>query len=317
MGSEAVLILVLNYNGRSLLGECLPSIVRAALASRYSCRVVLIDNSSTDDSCDYLARQWPDLDVVHEPNRGLASFNHVLHRYDSPFAVLLNNDVKLAQDAIDPLIDALIGHPDALFSAPFCLGFDNKTYEGMNTRVRYRFGLIQGVCRIPGYQTKMHSPGLTASAGPVLAVCRQKFLAIGGYDPIYFPGRIEDLDLGFRGWLRGWRGLYLPRSKAWHKGFGSFEPAFGTAGCDHLALRNTLIFTWRNIRGPRLFMHFLWLLPRLLHSLLFRRGILLRAIHEAVTICRKNRTVASDDLRNLPDFEYIGRQEAYFRQFSW
>ncbi len=314
---DEVLVLVLNYNGGGLLGECLPSIVKAARASKYACQVLVIDNESTDDSCEVLSRHWPEVPVLHESNRGLASFNEVLGRFDAPFAILLNNDVKLAEDAIDPLIDALRQHPNALFTAPFCLGFDNETYEGMNTRVRDRFGLIQGLCRAPGYQQTMFQPGLTASAGPVLAVDRLKFLAVGGYDPIYFPGRIEDLDLGFRGWLMGWRGLYLPRSKAWHKGFGSFQPAFGTSGCDHLALRNTLIFTWRNIRGSRLAMHYLWLLPRLMHSLLFRKGMLIRAIRDAIVICRRNREKLSDDLKGLPDFEYISRQEEYFRQFSW
>jgi N-acetylglucosaminyl-diphospho-decaprenol L-rhamnosyltransferase len=317
MGTSEVLVLVLNYNGRELLGQCLPSIVAAAKSSRHRCRLVVIDNSSSDDSCEYLAHHWPEIECIREPNRGLASFNHVLRRFQSPFAILLNNDVKLAIDSIDPLIDTLSRQPDALFSAPFCLGFDDATYEGMNTRVRDRYGLIQGVCRVPGYERAMLTPGFTASAGPVLAVDRLKFLALGGYDPIYFPGRIEDLDLGFRGWLCGWRGLYLPQSKAWHKGFGSFEPAFGANKCDLLALRNTLIFTWRNIRGTRLAMHFLWLLPRLVHSLMFRRGILLKALREAIGICRNNHERLAADLINLPDREYINRQESFFQQFSW
>ena len=86
--------------------------------------------------------------------------------------------------SIDPLVDALESRSDALFSAPFCLGFDDHTYEGMRTRVRDRFGLIQGLCRIPGHEIEIHRADLTASAGPVLAVDRLKFLDLGGYDPI-------------------------------------------------------------------------------------------------------------------------------------
>ena len=113
----------------------------------------------------------------------------------------------------------------------------------MRTRVRTRFGLVQGLCRVPGHEAAATRPDLTASAGPVLAVDRVKFLAIGGYDPLYFPGRIEDLDLGFRGWMAGWRGYYVPEAVAYHRGFGSFGPAFGAEGCDrpgraeHPALR--------------------------------------------------------------------------------
>ncbi len=318
MSTPKAVILVLNYNGRALLEACLPSIVKAANAAQVDCPVMVIDNDSTDDSCRWLARNWPDIRCIHEPNRGLVSFNHVLKRIEAPYAILLNNDVKLDTDSIDPLIHALESRADALFSAPFCLAFDDQTYEGMRTRVRDRFGLIQGLCRTPGHQLDVHRADLTASAGPVLAVDRLKFLDLGGYDPIYFPGRLEDLDLGFRGWLRGWKGLYVPSSKAWHKGFGSFEPAFGTKGCDRLALRNTLIFTWRNIRGVRLIRHFLWLGPRLAHSIMFRKAELLRAIGEALKILRKKSVVEPVAIGpNLPSPEHRKRQEEFFRRFSW
>ena len=82
-----------------------------------------------------------------------------------------------------------------------------------------------------------------------MAVDRRRFLAIGGYDPIYFPGRIEDLDLGFRGWMAGYRGYYVPESVAYHRGFGTFGPELGEAVCDELASRNSLIFMWKNIGG--------------------------------------------------------------------
>ena len=71
----------------------------------------------------------------------------------------------------------------------------------------------------------MNQPDETAAAGPVLAVDRRRFLELGGYDPIYFPGRIEDLDLGFRGWMAGYRGYYVPESVAYHWGFGTFASA--------------------------------------------------------------------------------------------
>ena len=109
------------------------------------------------------------------------------------------------------------------------------------------------MCRVPGFEKFLNQPDLTAAAGPVLAVDRRKFLALGGYDPIYFPGRIEDLDLGFRGWMAGYRGYFVPESIAYHLGFGTFEPQLGKGRCDQLASRNTLIFMWKNTgRNPAL-----------------------------------------------------------------
>ncbi len=315
MGGQSTRILVLNYNGRALLDECLPSVVEAARRAPIPCPVTVVDNGSTDDSAEVLARDWPGVEVVREPNRGLVSFNAVLARVAEPVVLLLNNDVKLGPDALAPLLGAFEAHPDALFAAPACWTFDGRDYEGMRTRVRTRFGLVQGLCRVPGHEAWVDRPDLTASAGPVLAVDRARFLAIGGYDPIFFPGRIEDLDLGFRGWMAGWRGYYVPASVAYHKGFGSFGPAFGRVGCDRLAARNTLLFAWKNLSGPRLASHLAWLPARLAFALAFRRSGFAAALFEAigrlgeVASARKALAVGRDG--------WTARQECFFRRFRF
>jgi GT2 family glycosyltransferase len=167
---------------------------------------------------------------------------------------------------------------------------------------------------VPGHEAQIHHADLTASAGPILAVDRSRFLALGGYDPLYFPGRIEDLDLGFRGWMAGLRGYYVPESVAYHLGFGAFGPAFGRAGCDRLALRNTLLFCWKNLAGPRRLAHFGWLAARLAHALIAGRRIFVSAFLDALRRwpeIRESRRIAD------VDGDRVARQEAYFRQFRW
>jgi len=275
-------ILVLNYNGRDLLRDCLPSILEAADQSPIPCRVSIVDNSSSDGSADEAAARWPRLGVFRQPNRGLASFNEVLKLLDEPVVLLLNNDVKLDPGAVGPLLDAIRRHPDALFSAPLCWTFDGRAYEGMRTRVRSRFGLVQGMCRVPGHERWIHQEDLTAAAGPVLAVDRRRFLELGGYDSLFFPGRIEDLDLGFRGWMAGFRGYYEPASVAYHQGFGSFGPEFGAEGCSSLAIRNSFLFAWKNLDGARLASHLCWIPARLGCWLARGRLDLIVALFEAL-----------------------------------
>jgi GT2 family glycosyltransferase len=315
VGADRTHVFVLNYNGRALLAECLPSIVEAARRALVPCAVTVVDNGSTDGSLDLLAREWPGVAVVRAPNRGLASFNAVLARTDEPVVLLLNNDVKLAPDAVGPLLEAFATHDDALFSAPKCWSFDGREYEGMRTRVRSRFGLVQGMCRVPGHEPIIDRPDLTAAAGPVLAVDRLRFLALGGYDPIYFPGRIEDLDLGFRGWMAGWKGYYVPEAVAYHRGFGSFGPAFGSIGCDRLAARNTLIFAWKNLSGRRLAAHLAWLPLRLVHALATRRGTFAVALVEALS--RLRQVGAARRALAVGQGSWTRRQEAYFERFRW
>lgn len=306
---------MLNYNGRALLEECLPSIVEAARRVPAACGVAVVDNDSTDGSREWLAATWPTVEVIRRPNRGLASFNAALAELDEPVVLLLNNDVKLDPDAVGPLLSVFETHNDALFSAPLCWTFDGETYEGMRTRVRSRFGLIQGMSRVPGHETLVNQADLTAAAGPVLAVDRRWFLEIGGYDPLYFPGRIEDLDLGFRAWMAGGRGYYVPESVAYHKGFGTFVPELGGARCDGLATRNTLFFAWKNLRGARLAKHLGWLPVRLLGSLARGQTAFARALLEAVG--RLGEVLKARRALHLGQTGWVERQEAFFRRFEW
>jgi len=248
-------ILVLNYNGSGLLAECLPSILDAAGASRHRCQVAVLDNQSSDDSLPWLAARYPALPVFRCPNRGLCSFNDVLPRLSGPVAVLLNNDIKLATGSIDPLVapldeDHAEYDPACFMTAPLCWQFDGRTYEGFRTAVGWRWGLVQATALYPGHQSDVYVPSLTASAGAAMAVDRRKFLALDGFDPRYLPGRLEDLDFAFRAYQAGYRARYVPAAVAYHRGMATFGAVFGAAGCDRLALRNSLLFQWKNLRHP-------------------------------------------------------------------
>jgi GT2 family glycosyltransferase len=308
-------ILVLNYNGRDLLAECLPSILKAASHSAVPCGVTVVDNDSKDGSVELVLQRWPGVHLVREQNRGLASFNRVLKSFSEAVVLLLNNDVKLAPGAVGPLLEVFENHEDALFSAPLCWSFDGHEYEGMRTRVRSRFGLVQGMCRVPGHELLVGLADLTAAAGPVLAVDRRRFLQLGGYDPIYFPGRIEDLDLGFRGWMAGLKGYYEPRSVAYHQGFGSFGPALGIDRCNALTVRNSFLFAWKNLRGFRLVAHFCWMPARLAYWLL--RGRIDLAVSLAAAARRFASAGSMARRQEGVQGSRTARQEAYFHRFQW
>jgi N-acetylglucosaminyl-diphospho-decaprenol L-rhamnosyltransferase len=175
--------------------------------------------------------------------------------------------------------------------------------------------LVQGMCRVPGYEDEIERADLTAAAGPVLAVDRRKFLSLGGYDSIFFPGRIEDLDLGFRGWMAGYRGYYVPESVAFHQGFGTFEPQLGKGRSDELASRNTLIFMWKNMSGARLRSHLLWLPIRLVYALLRGQYRFASAILGALS--RGSHVLAARRALAVGQGDWTLRQEAFFRQFRW
>jgi GT2 family glycosyltransferase len=248
-------VLVLNHNGRGLLEECLPSVVRAAQASRHVCRVAVVDNASTDDSRSWLAACFPDVEVIHCANRGLCSYNDVLTQRHARLAVLLNNDIKLDEECLDRLVAPLLSPPalgrsPCFLTAPRCWLFDGHTYEGQKTAVRWRWGLVQATSLFEGHEQTIEQPDWTASAGAAIAVDREKFLELGGFDCLYLPGRLEDLDFCYRGYLAGWHARYVPAAVAYHRGAATFQKAFPAAESERLALRNTLLFQWKNLRHP-------------------------------------------------------------------
>jgi len=315
MEAIAVDVYVLNYNGRALLDACLPSIVRSAAESRHACRVVVLDNGSTDDSTAFVAERFPSVTVESHPNRGLCSFNEALRRSSARVALLLNNDVKSEVGAFDPLIeplldDAAAGEPVA-FTAPRCYLFDGATHEGFKTAVQWRLGLVQATSHFAGATDVADVPSETASAGAVLAVDRRAFLELGGFDAVYLPGRIEDLDFCYRAFAGGYRGAYVPQSVFLHRGGATFDSVFGRRGCDRLALRNTLLFQWRNLRHPRYWLHqFIWLPVRAVRDVASapfvapdHRFAFLRAAREAWQLHRRSpRELTDCDVRREREF---------------
>ena len=308
-----VVIFVLNYNGRQLLPECLPSILREANASRHDCRVVVIDNESTDDGPEWLAENYPQIELCRLSNRGLCSFNTVMAEATAPVAILLNNDIRFCAGCIDPLVEPFdFGESDCFMTAPLCHQFDGETYEGFRTAVDWSYGLVRATARFPGNEAGRELEDWTASVGAAMAVDREKFVELGGFDPIYLPGRIEDLDLSFRA---GWHIRYVPDSRMEHLGMATFGLAFGEVGCDRLALRNTLLFQWKNLRALRHRVRQLCGLsvrlaadliraPRLPRE---RRFAMFRALCEAITIWRgAERHVSPRD---------TGRELDFFRRF--
>ncbi len=251
-------LVVLNFNGRELLAECLPAVGRAAAMSRHECEVIVVDNGSLDDSVSLLRSAFTEVRVIERTNRGLCSFNEVLAGLAGPVAVLLNNDIKLADDCIDTLVEPLLepfgrseeSQAACFMTAPLCWLFDGATHEGLQAAITWSWGLPRTVIDFPENERSRHLAGQTAAAGPVLAVDRRIFLELDGFDPLYLPGRLEDLDFAFRGYTAGYVARYVPEAVAYHKGQVSFDAAHGPSGSLALALRNTLLFQWKNLRHP-------------------------------------------------------------------
>ncbi len=93
--------------------------------------------------------------------------------------------------------------------------------------------------------------------GGSCAFDRRKFLELGGFDELLAPFYMEDTDIGYLAWKRGWKVLYQPRSVVYHEHRGTIGKQFSAAQIDLVLKKNFALFCWKNIHEwPRLASHF-------------------------------------------------------------
>ena len=262
-------VIVLNYNGGELFLECLPSLQASIQNSRHSAELVILDNKSMDGSDGEAARRFPTVKIIcAKENRFLCSYNDYLRESSCDIAILLNNDMKVDEKFVDPLVGHFEKDPNVFMVTPKCFSYDGSKYEGGITQFRMRFGILWASSRYPGHEKHIDGVHPTMAAG-YGAFDRRKFLELKGYDDLYLPGRLEDTDLCFRAWKKGWTLLYEPSSVVYHKGGVAFHRRFGEWGTLRINHRNSFLFVWKNIRDPLfLLSHFFFLPFRLLLALL-------------------------------------------------
>ncbi len=223
-----VAVVVLNYNGRRLLPDCLASL--RALAT--PAEVVVADNGSTDGSLDYLRQAQPDariIDLGH--NLGFAAgYNRALAGVDAEWFVLLNNDAALAPDWLELLLDAACQHPRAaILGGKLLLGDPAQPGQPGQRRTLQAAGASlteAGTAFEIGWgqpdDGRFDRPGpVGAIPGAALLVRREIYFELGGFEPDYFA-YLEDVDLCWRAWLRGYEVHYVPAARAFH--------AYGASG---------------------------------------------------------------------------------------
>ncbi len=262
-------IVVLNYNGEHYIKKCLPSILKAAQGASHPARVTVLDNQSTDRSLEIIHSQFPEVEVDVAPeNKVYCSYNDYFRKIEEPIVIILNNDIRVEEDFIDPLLKAFEEDPGLFLVTPKTMNFDGTEYEGGISQSRIKFGLFWHSSRFLGYERKLHIPSCTMAAG-FGAFNRKKLLELGGFDDLFLPGRLEDNDVCFRAWRIGWECYYVPQSIVYHVGGKAFHDKFGKRETLILGHRNSFLFFWKNIRSFRYwFEHLLLLGPRLSFAIL-------------------------------------------------
>jgi GT2 family glycosyltransferase len=242
---------ILNYNGRHLLQENLSSVVSAAQKVEGGCDVIVLDNLSTDGSVEFLKENYPGVIVEVAPsNRILYSYNELCQRIRHKYVVLLNNDLRLRDDSLSVLLPHCAA-PDVFAVSAVLLDAEGTTITRPRTlaeshRGLFRSGLLQANEAAP-----------TLDAGGCAVYDREKLVALGGFDELYWPYYWEDRDLTYVAWKRGFRVLVEPRSVMYHRHHATIPVNPQNQVVDQC---NAHLFFWKNITDPALIAkHIVWL----------------------------------------------------------
>ena len=236
-----VLVVVVNWNGREFLGDCIRAVQGQQLDGGVG--LLLIDNGSTDGSLEFLAQQFPRVEVVRSAQNNYAAANNLgVARAPGDYALLLNTDATLQPGCLQALVAALDRAPRAAAAAPAIVYPDGRV---CTTGISQREDLYW-VDRDQG------RPGHDLPAGPaqdVLGVsgcCALYRVAawrqVGGQDEA-FHMYYEDVDLALALRAAGFGSLFVPSARCVHVGHGSISKA--PTSKDALGERNRLLILAR------------------------------------------------------------------------
>lgn len=250
-----------NWNGKDLLAKYLPSVIEAFAANPAN-EIIVVDNGSTDGSADYVREAFPQVKLIAlQENLGFGGGSNTGFRAaNNPIVVLLNSDMRVAPDFLAPLLEG--------FRDPGVFAVSCQIFFSDPAKLREETGLTQSWWEDGGLRVRHRiDPDITDlfpcsyGGGGSCAFDREKFLELGGFDHLYEPFYLEDADLGYMAWKRGWKVFYQPRSVVYHEHRGTIGKRFREEYIQDVLKKNYLLFCWKNIHEwPRLTGHicFTW-----------------------------------------------------------
>lgn len=244
MESVMVSIVIPNYNGERFLKDCMEALRRQTYEDM---EVILVDNASTDNSVELAQKLYPGIRVVElDDNTGFAyAVNRGIEAAEGEYVLLLNNDTIVFPNFVKNQYKMIKGKPDVFScSALMIQNADHKLVDDAGDELAAlgwgfapdRDKPVSG-CMVP------HE--VFSSCAGAAIYRKSVFDEIGLFDESFFA-YLEDMDIGYRARLAGYRNLYNPYAKVYHLGSassGSRHNAFKV----ELSARNSMWMLRKNM----------------------------------------------------------------------
>ncbi len=250
MAQPSVAIVILNYNGRKHLQTFLPSVLNSTYTNK---RVIVADNASTDDSLPFIKEHFPSVEILlNTQNDGFAGgYNWALKLVKSDYYVLLNSDVEVSPNWIEPIIALMESDANVAACQPKLIAYTNRNLleyagacGGWMDVLGYPFsrGRIFDVLEEDKHQYDDIQEIFWAS-GAAMFIRSDLFHQLEGFDASFFAHQ-EEIDLCWRIQLAGYKLMVVPQSVVYHVGAGTL-PRGGRKV--FLNFRNNLLMLSKNL----------------------------------------------------------------------
>ncbi len=254
-------IVILNWNGKKYLSKFLPSLL---MSCSKDTRVIIADNNSSDGTISYLKENFPTLTIIeHNTNGGFSKgYNDALKQIEAEYYCLLNSDIEVTKNWIEPVIKMMDQDPDIAAVQPKILSYNqSEMFEYAGASGGFLDYLGYPFCRgrlfdhIEKDEHQYDDPiPVFWATGAALFVRSKVYHQLGGLDEDFFA-HMEEIDFCWRVNNAGYKVMIQPQSVVYHVGGGTLPKnnAFKT----YLNFRNNLFLLLKNLPTHRLFITFL------------------------------------------------------------
>ncbi len=253
MQSNKIAVVILNWNGKSFLEKFLPIVVKYS----HDSQIIVADNQSTDNSVSFLKTHFPNVSIIVNPsNDGFAKgYNLALKQVIAEYYILLNSDVEVTENWIDPIIHLMDTNPKIAACQPKILDYNHPSkfeYAGAAGGFIDKYGYPFCRGRIFNFLEEDKGQHDTVkevfwATGACMFVRSEVFWKVGGFDNDYFA-HMEEIDVCWRMKNIGYQIYVNPTSTVYHVGGGTLNKL--SPRKTYLNFRNNLITLTKNA-SPR------------------------------------------------------------------
>jgi len=251
MTEPSVAAVILNWNGQALLEKFLPGVIK----SQYNnLQLIVGDNASTDNSVEFVKTNYPQIRlIVNDHNYGFAEgYRKILEQVEADYYILLNSDVEVPPNWIQPVIDLMQSDPTIAVAQPK-IKWQKKKTEFEYAGAAGGFLDLHGYpfCRGRLFDTVESDHGqyndtmeIFWASGAALFIKSKQWKEVGGLDPDFFA-HMEEIDLCWRLKNLGYKIVYCPDAEVYHVGGGTLDA--NNPYKTYLNFRNNLIILQKNL----------------------------------------------------------------------